>query len=360
MTITSVSTRMATADDAHLPVYDNTKLQAINTCPTWGILRYQMHRTYSTNARAMALEAGAAMHEVFAAVRLWQLLKYDMAEDQGRFDLFNYHGIRLFGAKRFNDMLDQVKEGEDDRTNMLNFCLQALYGCGFYDDPNDSRRTMSNLEEAAIMYIDRWDHRRMPLWIRDRNDPHSDVGIEIAFDVVLCFDTTTGKRSYRFAGKLDGLHWRDDVPCIGENKTAGRLDEAWRQSFEMSSQITGYMLAASVFTGQPINKGVVHGLQLPLPRSYDIGGLITEHVYRESFMFARWFDWFLHTVDLAEQYHDNPIDAPKYTHSCNRYFRPCAFIPFCASDDDEQRRHIAEMDIEEWSPLHNVGDKSGD
>ena len=360
--INSVSLRLATPDDAHLEAYDNTKLQAANTCPTWGILRYAMHKTYSTNSRAMALEAGSAHHEVYAALRLWQLLHYDTKELQHRYDLFHYHGARLFGKVRFDEMLDTIKAEEDERTNCLNFCLQALYNSGFYDDPSDNRRTMSNLEEAAIMYIDRWNFNKHPIWIRDRDDPHSDVGIEIAFEVVITFDTDSGKRQYRFAGKLDGLHENPGKGTIivGENKTAARMDEAWRMSFEMSSQVTGYMLAASVFTGQPIDAGIVYGVQIPLPRNYDISGLVTEHVSRKPYHFARWFDWFLHTVEIYEAYANDPIHAPKYTHSCNRYFRPCAFIPFCTSDDDEQQRHIDEMDTAEWSPLHDKGANSGD
>jgi hypothetical protein len=37
--------RMATDADLALEAFDHTKLAAINTCPTWGILRYQMHKS---------------------------------------------------------------------------------------------------------------------------------------------------------------------------------------------------------------------------------------------------------------------------------------------------------------------------
>ena len=71
-----LKTRMATDDDAHLPAYDHTKLSAINTCPTWGILRYSHHKCMPGSTRAMALEAGSAAHEAFAAVRLYQFNSY--------------------------------------------------------------------------------------------------------------------------------------------------------------------------------------------------------------------------------------------------------------------------------------------
>ena len=361
--ICSVSARLATPEDAHIEAYDNTKLQAVNTCPTWGVIRYQMHKTFKGSGRAMALEAGSAMHEVFAAVRLWQLWKYDLVFDDkpntcGQ--LVMHHGKRLFGEQRFADMLAQVNPAEDERTQCLNFCLQALYSSGFYDDPSDRRRTMSNLEECAIMYIDRWDFRRNPIWIRDRNDHKSDVGIEIAFDVVLTFkleDEDTGvhyEKEVRFVGKLDGLHMRDGSLVVSENKTASRLDDAWRMSFEMSSQITGYALAGSVFTQEQISKAIVYGLQVPLPKSADIGGMTTEYVSRETHHFQRWFDWFLYSVLTYERYRDNPTAAPKFTHSCNRYFRPCSMLAFCTADDDDQQLALSEMITEEWSPLHET------
>ena len=37
--------------------------------------------------------------------------------------------------------------------------------------------------------------------------------------------------------------------------------------------------------------------------------------------------------------------------SCNRYFRPCSFIPFCDADPAEQQRIVDEMGYDEWSPL---------
>ena len=66
----TASFEMATEADQVLPTYDHTKLSAINTCPTWGILRYDMHKQMPGQGRALALEAGSAMHECFAFIRL--------------------------------------------------------------------------------------------------------------------------------------------------------------------------------------------------------------------------------------------------------------------------------------------------
>ena len=56
-----------------LVCYDYTKLTAINTCPTFGVLRYALHRTESSSSRSMAIDAGKACHDYFAAQRIWSL-----------------------------------------------------------------------------------------------------------------------------------------------------------------------------------------------------------------------------------------------------------------------------------------------
>lgn len=352
LSIERVELRLTTKEDMHLPAYDNTKLVAINTCPTWGILRYGMHKTMSAPGatRQMALEMGTAAHDVFAAVRLWQLHHY-----QGRADLADFHGPRLFGDTRYQAMLSAIDTREDDRAQSLAFCLSALETSGYYDDPSDRRRTFTNLEEACIAYIDRWQWTRMPVWIRDGTDNHSDIGIELPFDIVLRFVLANGEtREYRYIGKADGLHTRTDTLVLHENKTASRLDDAWQQSFLLSSQITGYCIALALWAGQPINDAEIFGMAVPLPRNYDFGGIVRQPVPRFAHHFTRWFDWFLHTVELERLYSNDPINAPKYTHSCNRYFRPCAMIPFCDADDEEQLRILDEMHHDEWSPLHDV------
>jgi hypothetical protein len=348
--IESVSARLSTEADQHLPAYDNTKLQALNTCPTWGIIRYGLHKTMHKGARQMPLEMGSAAHEVFAAVRLWQLRAY-----QKQVALSDFHGPRLFGKTRYDAMLSAVDESEDERAHSIAFCLSALETSGFHDDPSDRRRTMTNLEEACIVYIDRWDWNRMPVWVRDCTDPQSDVGIELPFDIVLSFVLGDGtERDYRFIGKADGLHVRDGRVYLHENKTASRLDEAWRQSFLMSSQVTGYCLALSLWSGQSISNAEIYGMSVPLPRNYDFGGIVRESVTRYSHHIERWFSWFLHTVSIEEAYRNDPINAPKYTHSCNRYFRPCSMLPFCDSEEDEMKLSLQQMPEDEWSPLHEV------
>ena len=86
--------KATTEDIARLESFDYTKLSAINTCPTWGIIRYSKHLTMPGGGRAMALEAGSAMHECFSVIRLIQL---GHIQGQCLRAHMHYHGIRQIG-----------------------------------------------------------------------------------------------------------------------------------------------------------------------------------------------------------------------------------------------------------------------
>jgi hypothetical protein len=348
--IHKASFSMATKEDMNVATYDHTKLSAINTCPTWGILRYAMHKTMPTGGRAMALEAGSAMHECFAFVRLVSLIQQFDGRPEFQDKLWDHHGARLFGADRMQFIDDSISKCTDLADIAKTGALSVLETSGFFDDPRDKRRTLSNLEECIYAYINRWrwDH---PVWMRDNADPTSDVGIEIPFDMLVSI-SGSNYLTFRLTGRIDGIHYNSSGElCIHDNKTASRLGDAWANSFALSHQITGYCVAASTFIQAQIHKAEILGLAIPLPRTYDLGGYVREVVSRRDYHYARWLDWLVHTIQLERRYKDNPYEAPKYTHSCNRYFRPCSLIPFCDADDEEQHRIVDEMVLDEWSPL---------
>ena len=352
---------MATDNDSNLPAYDHTKLSAINTCPTWGVLRYTHHKVMPGSNRAMALEAGGAAHEAFSAIRWYQFHSTQVINKTGA-SIANLHGERLFGD-RFAGMRGTLSDGATDRTNAINFALEALYSCDFYDDIDDNRRTVSNISESLIAYVDAYDMLRYPIWVRDYNDPCSDIGVEIPFDIVITFHfeytesgvTNKGSRTYRFTGKLDGLHIdpkKNNRLLIIEEKTGARLDDSWLAQWILSHQITGYCVASNTFTDLECNHAIVSGMRIPIGRNPH-EGIRKESVPRPQILFEKWAEWFVHSAEIDQQYRDNVLTAPMYTHSCNRYFRSCSFLPLCAATDLEEKNLIlSEMELDEWSPLH--------
>lgn len=331
-----------------LVCYDFTKFTAVNTCPTFGVLRYALHRTEASSSRSMAIDAGKACHDYFAAQRVWTLRKANISSPE-QLTKIGLHATKLFGSVRYAEMLSAPQDSSDDLSNSINFCLPALHTSGFYDNPSDRRRTMANLEQACISYTSRYIMSDMPVVLQDNL-----VGVELPF-CILFTDIRTNKPRFIYTGRIDGLHTYNTKPHIAENKTAARLDDVWRMMFHTSNQVTGYMVAATLMLKKEVTDGFVMGTQIPQPKSMT-DGVAFEQVSRNASDFERWAEWSLHSIDLYEKFITRPTEAPRYTHSCNRYFHACQFIPFCTMPREEQADMIEAMSIEEWSPLDHVGE----
>ena len=328
--------RLATEEDKHLPYYSFSIAEAISTCPKWGIIRYKQRKYFKSNYRALALEAGGAMHDVFAAFRLWQLGRL-----QGLPEHFEHHGFRLFGENRMESCWSPRA---DEREECLAFCFQILNTTDYYDDPSDSVRTMANMEETTIRYVDTMlaVADRNPVWVQDEQDPTALVGIELPFDMVI-------DDEIRYIGTIDGISDRSGVPRLEENKTASRLDEAWRESFRVKFQPTGYTVAARLITGiTDISETKIIGVKLKQTRSHE--DMLTFTEYRDDESVRQWYNYIRFVHNLCEQYNSTPLDAPMFTHSCNRYFRPCGFIDLCSAPRDDQEMMFEGMETTPLSP----------
>lgn len=226
---------------------------------------------------------------------------------------------------------------EYEHLTELAFALLASQG--WKDDPNDKNRTMANLQMTAIRYCEQrlGDMERWPIYVEDENDPKCQVGIEQNFDVVLSFED--GKK-VRYIGTIDGLVKNERTGnerwFLDENKTANRLSEAWRQSFDMSHQITGYCAASTATFGFPVMRNRVTGSKLPPSNSVEDVSVI-EPVERDATYIHRWAQWIRSMSETFDKYRDNWEYADRYTHSCMRYFRTCALLPFCC-DSPEGRQ----------------------
>lgn len=346
--------------------FDFTKLSSINTCPTFGILRYGRHKIWQHDyeKRIMPLEAGSACHEVFAAARMFDAGEYGHRAygvhltDQIN-TLVHNRAYALFGEERADRMFAEYLAPEDERTRLLRGALYILETSGFYDDPSDKRRTLTNLEEACIAYLDRLEFgRNVPCVHLENGEQY--IGIEMPIDLVIEYEFEnkgeTISRKIRFVGLIDGVHcYRNDPQRIyvEDNKTGARLGDAWEQSFEMSHQMTGYTVAATVILGTKVDMVRVRGVAIPQPRIYEVGGISTVTCYRKPHQYEDWAKWVVHTVEQYFLFKDDPTEAPKYTHSCNRYYHACMYIPLCSAPPNERREMLDEMAEDEWNPLHD-------
>ena len=349
--------------DLTLPWVDYSTMSAVNTCPRWGLIHsWHGKRLSAGTERVLPLEAGRAMHDVFAACRFFDLIhsiktapdiqhEYQM---QQLARIFNY-ATKLFATPEYPDRWLRASEymdsGEDEQTQCMQMCLSLLDTCGYYDDPKDNKRTQANLESAAINYVQKYPLGRFIPVLTDTL-----IGVEVPFDVTIYNDNK--QPVVRFIGRVDGvcvdtLRPSDPTPEVHENKTGSRIDTVWSNSFDTSNQVTGYCIAMECMLQLPIRNVVMWGLQLPVPKSSSYSdGMMRYPTGRTEGAFYDWQLWVQHTLDIISKYKDAPTDAPMYTHSCNRYFRSCEFIPLCCESRD-QRKHIYEheMKTQRWSPL---------
>lgn len=330
--------------DPTIPRFDFTKVNAIHTCPTWGILRYDMHKVMPGGGmgRTLSLDAGSLSHEVYSAIRL-----YELSEVQHEPDAARVRGLALFNEQRWDEIISQWKR-PNSPTGHLNTTVAAVIATSdYYDDPRDTRRTLTNIETACLAYVGHWEIGRYPVYLDG-----TVLGVEVPFAILITFATTDGAihKAY-YVGSIDGLHTdpRHDRCVVMENKTGSRIDDVWRMSFATSHQVTGYMLAGQLMTQQAV-AGMIIGMQIPMPKVY-ADGIVWQPVTRLQDQYNQWVRWLWHAVEVLAAYKNKPKEAPKFTHSCSRYFRACSFIPFCADDGTGQDYTLAQMDTDEWNVL---------
>lgn len=329
--------RLATAEDKHLPYYSHSIMEAILTCPKWGLIRYKDRKYFKAQYRALALEAGSAMHEVFSALRLWQLLRIHNKPEH-----FRYHAARLYGQDRFDACWFEKPNHRDEA---LSFCFEILNSGEYYDDPSDNIRTMANMEDTTIRYVDEMMQvmDRNHIWVSDEKDATAPVGIEIPFDMVV-------DDEIRYIGTIDAICFNTTSNKLRdeENKTASRLDEAWRESFRVKFQPNGYNVASRLITGVPIDRTKVIGIKIKQTRSVEDFTQFVEE--RDDDKIDDWYRTLKFTHRLATEYDGKSLDAPMFTHSCNRYFRPCGLIDLCSGTHEDQKLIYASMETTPLSP----------
>lgn len=120
------------------------------------------------------------MHQVFAALRIYQLSHVQKLHLHA-----SHTAARIFGTKRWSEVQEKVDYTQDRRTQMQQLAFEILHSSEWYDDPNDTIRTMTNMELCAITYIDEFAYGmdNYPIWVEDVKKPKGIVGIEQTFDV---------------------------------------------------------------------------------------------------------------------------------------------------------------------------------
>jgi hypothetical protein len=92
----------------------------------------------------------------------------------------------------------------------------------------------------------------------------------------------------------------------------------------------------------------VYGVKIkPTYKGEDV---VIESVDRNNESIAHWAHWVRVCVDTFDMYKDEYEYAPRFTHACNRFFRPCSLIPFCADTPQGRKEQFEQMVDASMSP----------
>jgi hypothetical protein len=71
---------------------------------------------------------------------------------------------------------------------------------------------------------------------------------------------------------------------------------------------------------------------------------------RDHGRIIEWYNTLMFVHYIVERFKADPLSAPQFTHSCNRYFRPCGFVDLCGADYDDQQLIYESMEETPLSP----------
>jgi hypothetical protein len=316
---------------------DHTRATAIHTCPRWGIVRNMHGKSLEVEGRQVPLECGNALHQSFAAHRLWQLANNPHATVP--ISVVNDTGTRIFGPARWYELAGKLDE--DDPAPIS---LEALYTSGYIDDPRDRKRTLSNMELSLLHYLTRYPEGYLPYVNGDF------VGIEVPIHLKLTFEDGT---EFAYFGRADVVlvKPKTETLTVVDNKTSSNVSNQWETQWRTSHQLTGYCVGVSSMIRRRVMDFGVLGLQVPLPKGQEFGGYVFMEGTKTNRAVAEWAKWCYSAWSLWDQYENTPFEAPMFTHSCYRYFRGCSFIPICDIAEDDPPVTLNELTDSPWHPL---------
>jgi hypothetical protein len=186
----------------------------------------------------MALEAGIAAHDAFAAVRLGDLYFNGPQFYGEEFRTRNAavkRANQLFGAERCVSWMEQLQKGEDVERSIMLGALDVFETSGFYDDPDDKRRTIANIEETIIAYVTKYPLGKIMPVVAEDVLGRPFVGVEIPIDMYLRINVDDmGSLEFHFVGRCDGVMYSNTTKnkvIVEDDKTASRLNDAWHESW---------------------------------------------------------------------------------------------------------------------------------
>lgn len=191
--------------------------------------------------------------------------------------------------------------------------IAAEFLAAYPTEPTDDHnpRTRNRGLEVLEAYLTRW-----------RREPFSVEAVEVPFE--LSFP------DFKYIGRMDLIVRWDKSTMPMDHKTTSRFGMAFDQQFKMSTQITGYIVATSIVTGEPVNQALINAIRITtkIDPTESFHRIITTRTPEDI---ARWKEDVTHAIGRIRQSRETGFWPRSAPFACSAYNKTCEFYPLCTS-----------------------------
>lgn len=229
---------------------------------------------------------------------------------------------------------------------------------GNFTTDKDTAKTPDRMWTAFEDYVKTYDPRT------DHVRPYSingKVTSEFSFSIPLLPEDgfplhPVTKEPFVYTGRADMIGQYKNLPCIRDEKTAGRLESNWTEKWDLRAQFQGYCWAAQS-SGIDCDTVVVRGVIITKQQIRQVEAI----KFYPAWMIERW----LHQLKrdmwrLTQCYYDSWWDYD-LGEACTNY-GGCQFMTLCTTKDDVRDNFRSNYQVRRWNPLERnpAGDSAPD
>jgi hypothetical protein len=215
---------------------------------------------------------------------------------------------------------DAAEEGRE--------ALAAAYGD--FPCPPTSNKSRANMEGALYYYFEQWP-LDAPDALRPIAMPDGSLSVEQHFSEPISITHPDTGLPLSYEGRIDMLAQDMDGDLwVVDEKTTGRLGDAWANQWYLDAGQTGYVWwARRALPGRHVVGVKIRGIGI-----YKTGyGKIEVPVLFEEWETKRWYEQVLRDVADWKAMHVAGQYRRVLDHACALYNSPCSFVPLCKQED---------------------------
>ena len=201
---------------------------------------------------------------------------------------------------------------------------------GVFPCPPGSNKTRAAMEGALYFYFEQW-----PLDAPDAlvpvTMPDGSLGVEQHFSETLPITHPTTGEPLRYEGRIDMLAADVDGDLwVVDEKTTGRLGDAWANQWYLDAGQTGYTWWAR----RALPQRSVVGVEIRGVGIYKTGyGKMEIPILFQPWETERWYEQMLRDVNEWRAMSVSGVYRHALDHACALYNSPCAFLPLCKREN---------------------------